>query len=327
MNIFGVVEVDSTNIRGFGYSNGVLEEKERVNVNFKGNYKAYGKIIDDDRKILCDYVNNLKEEYGYVEVVATGLFKNISEEEKNDLSIDFFSNTGISLEILTQDMEDEYVVKAVTSNIKHTNKLAIMLGGINSTKIAIVQNHEIIEKKTSNFGAISISKEYEGLKEDVVNQDVKSIVENVKSMCNITENTSDVLILAGGNYTLFYELLKYPVRENPFFKDENAPYYIDIDTLASADDNFYYNISLQSVKEENKDTKVWWDGTRAMRVCIKAVADALGATFIVPTKITMIYGVIDKIKQKRNPYNDNSVFKVTEEPEASSDQFDFPFDE
>ena len=33
-----------------------------------------------------------------------------------------------------------------------------------------------------------------------------------------------------------------------------------------------------------------------MRICINAVAKAVNAKYVVPTKISMVYGIIEKIK-------------------------------
>lgn len=298
MKRFGVIEVGFTNIKGYGYDDGNIEEKDFIIIKFKENYKTYGKITDEDKEKLYKYVNDLKEEYGYVKVYGTSFFRSISEEERKDFSIDFFCNTGIDFEVMTQDMENEYTVYGAVSNIKHSNKIAVLVGGGTTTEIAIVENGKIIEKTKSNIGAIDVTNKYLDLKEDIVTTDYELMLKEVKELYNLPENKADILILAGGNYIMFYEKLNYPLKSNIFYIDENEPYYLEKESMNAYDYNYLYKTSLNKVKEENANTKVWWDGTRAMRICIKVVVDAIDAKFIIPTKISAAYGVIDKVKNE-----------------------------
>ena len=45
------------------------------------------------------------------------------------------------------------------------------------------------------------------------------------------------------------------------------------------------------------DNRSLWSGTaRGMRICISAITKAVDAKYIVPTRISMVYGIIEKIK-------------------------------
>ena len=299
MKRFGVVEIGSTNTKGYGYDNDEVDEKDVITIKLKENYKTYGKITDDDKEKIYKYVNDLKDEYGHIKAYGTSFFRSISDEERKDFSIDFFCNTGVDFEVMTQDMENEYTVYGAVSNIKHSNKIAVLVGGSAYTEIAIVENGKIIEKVKSNFGAIDVTNKYPDLKEDIVTTDYELMLKEVKELYNLPENKSDILILAGGNYIMFYEKLQYPLKSNIFYIDENEPYYLEKESMISYDNNYLYKTSLNKVKEENANTKVWWDGTRGMRICIRTVADAVEAKFIIPTKISTVYGVIDKLKKEQ----------------------------
>ena len=64
------------------------------------------------------------------------------------------------------------------------------------------------------------------------------------------------------------------------------------------DRNFFYNISLEEIcKRTNKDG--WWRGARGMRLCSKALVDILDVKYIIPTSISMVYGIIEKIKNEK----------------------------
>ena len=299
MQVFGVVEVGSTTIKGYGVAGEEIIEENVVSVKFKENYNKNGKFSDEDKGTLYYYVNSLKNEYGIVKTYGVGIFKNMSEKEKSDFIIEFYANTGMDFEFLSQEQEINYIIYGAISNIKYSNKLAVMVGGMgNSTEIAIVESGNIIEKKSSKIGVKDITSKYPDLKEDVVKSDFNTMVNEIKSLYNLPKNKSDVLILAGGNYIMFYENLKYPLKENIFFKDENEPYYLDKDTMDEYDYNYLYNNSLEKVKKENQDKKICWDYTRGMRLCIKVISDELNAKYIIPTKVSMVYGIISELKKE-----------------------------
>ena len=70
---------------------------------------------------------------------------------------------------------------------------------------------------------------------------------------------------------------------------------IDTVTMDKLDRDFFYNKSLDEIcKRTNNEG--WWRGVRGMRICVKTLVDALGVKYIIPTRITMVYGIKEAIK-------------------------------
>ena len=110
------------------------------------------------------------------------------------------------------------------------------------------------------------------------------------------KNKADLLILAGGDYIYFYEELNYPVEANKFYHSKLQPYCLDVNIMDQLDRNFFYQMSLEEIcKRSNNDG--WWRGARGMRLCVKALADLLEVKYIIPTRISMVYGIVDQIKK------------------------------
>ncbi len=65
-----------------------------------------------------------------------------------------------------------------------------------------------------------------------------------------------------------------------------------IDTL-----RYYKEISLDEIRTRVKNPK-WWYGTRAMCAFVLVVAEELGCKYIVPTDISMVYGIIGGENEK-----------------------------
>jgi selenocysteine lyase/cysteine desulfurase len=60
--MFGVIEVGSTNTKGYIYDNDNIIEIPMCFIEFKNNYKKENKIIDSDKEKLYEYINKIKNE-------------------------------------------------------------------------------------------------------------------------------------------------------------------------------------------------------------------------------------------------------------------------
>ena len=68
---------------------------------------------------------------------------------------------------------------------------------------------------------------------------------------------------------------------------------MDIETRKSETQRYYKAISLDEIRSKVKDPD-WWYATRAMWAFVLVVAEAVGAKYVVPTNIAMVYGLIEK---------------------------------
>lgn len=300
MERFAVIEVNSNHAKGYVYQNGKIEELPHVTILFKQNYEKYGKLIEEDKEKLYQYITTIKEQFPYIEVYGTGIFRKVNEEEKKKFFVEFFSKTFVNFNIISTEEENELTVYGTIAKMKHHNKTAIMLGGKNATELIIVEQGNIIEKCKFSFGAGNILEWFPDLKEDVVKSNYQQMLTKViEKLEPLPKNEAELLVLAGGNYLMFYETLQYPLKENIFFQDSNQPYYLEKNNMEEADLQYFYHTSLQKIKKENGHVKVWWDGTRGVRLCVHAIADKIHADFIIPSKVTMVYGIIEKLKKKK----------------------------
>lgn len=293
MEKFVIIEIGSTTSKAYLYENNKVIDLERRTIELKNHYKVENKITDNDKKELFDFVNSNKIENTYV--FGTSIFRNLTEEQKNTWLKEFKSETGLDFTIVTPNMENEFTVYGAVANIDYNGKIAVMIGGGGSTELSIVENGEIIEKANSSFGAMDTTDMFPELRTDKASTDYDYMVEETKKLVNIPKNKADLLILAGGDYIYYYEELEYPVESNKFYENSLQPYCLDIETMDILDRKFFYETSLDEVcKRTNNDG--WWRGARGMRLCVKALVDILDVKYIIPTRISMVYGLVEKIK-------------------------------
>ena len=74
---------------------------------------------------------------------------------------------------------------------------------------------------------------------------------------------------------------------------------MDIESRRKETKRFYESISLNEIKKrvQNPD---WWFATRAMCAFVLVIAEEINAKYIIPTNISMVYGIIEKLKKQTN---------------------------
>lgn len=68
---------------------------------------------------------------------------------------------------------------------------------------------------------------------------------------------------------------------------------MDIETRKRETERYYKEISLDEIRSRVNDPD-WWYATRTMSAFVLVVAEAIGAKYIIPTDIAMVYGILDK---------------------------------
>ncbi|HIS11665.1 MAG TPA: hypothetical protein IAB40_00980, partial [Candidatus Onthocola stercoravium] len=287
MQDFVIVEVGSTNTKAYLCNDNEVLDLGFKTIEFKNHYKKENKINDNDKKVLFDFINSIDN--ANVFVFGTSIFRNLDGVSKEEFLKEFKDKTGRDFYIVTPEEENEYTVYGAVSKVKYTGNVAVMIGGGGSTELSIVRNGEIIESCNSSFGAMDVSDNYPDLRSDIATTSYDKMLDETKTLVNKPNNNADVMILAGGDYIYFYEELSYPVIKNTLWSDELEPYMLDTVTMDKLDREFFYNKSLDEICIRTNN-EGWWRGARGMRICVKALVDILDVKYIIPTRISMVYG-------------------------------------
>ena len=293
MQDFVIVEVGSTNTKAYLCNDNEVLDLGFKTIEFKNHYKKENKINDNDKKVLFDFINSIDN--ANVFVFGTSIFRNLDGVSKEEFLKEFKDKTGRDFYIVTPEEENEYTVYGAISKVKYTGNVAVMIGGGGSTELSIVRNGEIIESCNSSFGAMDVSDNYPDLRSDIATTPYDKMLDETKTLVNKPNNNADVMILAGGDYIYFYEELSYPVIKNTLWSDELEPYMLDTVTMDKLDREFFYNKSLNEICIRTNN-EGWWRGARGMRICVKALVDILDVKYIIPTRISMVYGISEAIK-------------------------------
>lgn len=280
-----VVEVGSTCTKVDRYDGEKIYHLKTVPIEFKKNYKINNKLDENDIDKLITLVNSLDK--SNIFVCGTSVFRQLNEEDRNNFLCDFKEKTGLDFNIISQNDENTYTVKGAT---KFVNEALVFVGGGGSTEISYY-NNKVKDMKNNKFGVMDVLNEFPDLAEDVAKTPLEDVMKYIEERVEVPDIKTDIMILAGGGHEYFARESGIRYFDNNLYKDPNETIMIDINTRIEDTKRYYTEISLDKIRER-VDEPAWWYATRAMCAFVLVVAKKIDAKYIIPTDISMIYGII-----------------------------------
>lgn len=257
---------------------------------FKKNYAISNCLKEEDVQELIDLVNLYKQNCDDIYACGTSIFRKLNENERKDFLEKFKKETGYDFHIISEEDENRLTVLGATRLVK--NKVCVFIGGGGSTEIAIYDKG-IIEEANTSFGVVDVMNRYPDLADDIAKTPLKDVMSYIKDNLNLPKNKVDTLILAGGGHERFAKEAKLNYELNNIYIDDYASIMMDINTRINDTKNYFNKVSLNEIKSRFNDP-AWWDFTRAMCACVLVVAEEVGAKVIVPTNISMTFGILQE---------------------------------
>lgn len=288
-----IIEVGSTNTKIDIFDEEKVKRLEEITIPFKQNYKKNNLIVKSDADTLVNKINELKKKYKDIYVCGTSIFRDLQNEEKDNFLNDVLTRTGLIFNIISADEENELTVLGATRFIKE--KVCVFVCGGGSTEISIFDK-KIIESKNTPIGGMDIMNKFPDLADDYAKTPLEDVMKYIEERLDIPNNKADILILAGGGHEVFARGSGIKYEDNTLYKDDCAPIMMDIETRKSETKRYFESISLENIKK-NVSNPDWWFATRAMCAFVLVVAQKIGAKYIIPTNISMVYGLLEKNKK------------------------------
>ena len=285
-----VIEVGSTNTKIDECDDGAVKRLAEVTIRFKQHYNEQGALNPDDISTLIDKVMELKKSYDDIYVCGTSIFRDLPEDEKKQFLDDFLGKTGLQFNIISQEKENELTVLGATRSVK--TPVCVLVGGGGSTEISVF-DHGITEIKNTRIGCIDIMEKFPDLANDVATTPLETVVNYIQERLNLPETKTDVLILAGGGHEVFARGSGIRFQDNTLYDDSAAPIMMTIEVREADTKEYFEKTSLEAIKKR-VDNPDWWFSTRAMCAFVIAIAEKIGAKYIVPTNMSMVYGIISQ---------------------------------
>lgn len=284
-----IIEVGSNNTKIDLYNGKEVKHLKTEVIELKKNYKKENKLDEKDINTLINIVKDYKKNYENIYVCGTSIFRNLTKEQNIEFLNRFYKETNLKFDIISQEKENELTVIGTTRNVN--DKVAVLVGGGGSTEITIYENG-IKEMVNSPIGVVDIMNKFPDLADNFATTDIETIKNEIKKKIKLPKEKADILILAGGGHLYFALNSGINYQKNNLYTDELQPIMMDIETRKKDTDRYYKEISLDDIRKK-VDNPNWWYATRAMCAFVLVVAEKIGAKYIVPTDISMVYGLLN----------------------------------
>jgi len=288
-----IIEVGSTNTKIDIYDGKSVKRLDELTILFKQNYKLNNKIDENDIDSLIFKIKELQKEYNDFYICGTSIFRNLEGIEKDKFLNDFYSQTGLEFHIISAEEENELTVIGATSSVD--TRACVFVGGGGSTEISIYDNG-IVESKNTPIGVMDIMEVFPDLDNDIASTSLEDVMNYIEERLEVPNEKCDYLILAGGEHELFARESGIRYEENTLYQDNNAPIMMDINTRIKETERYFEEISLDAIKKRVSNPD-WWRATRAMCAFVLVIAKKIDAKYIIPTNISMVYGILEQKKE------------------------------
>lgn len=297
-NIFAIVEIGSNNTKTHIYEDKELIYQNTDTIEFKKNYKKQNRIDENDLNKLYEVIKKALNYTKNIKLYGCSIFRNISQEELNEINRQMKEKVGVEIQVVSQEDEANYTALGCYSEIEYNGNICIFIGGGGSIELIFVNNKKVIEKKYYNFGVVDITSKFESLKNDVPDCSFDEVYNYVDKLIDDIKIKADVLILAGGDHLYWYNNAEYKLLDNALYKNEKQKYMLTTE-MSDTYDKDALKTSLNRIRQ-NSDNPKWFDGSRAMKVITNLISHKIDAKYIVPTRINMEDGLLQKNKEKVN---------------------------
>ncbi len=289
------IDLGSSTIKVYSYVD-ELKLIEEHSIYFKNDFDIKKGISEANLKELSDYFSELMTKYDLkyynTNIFATGIFRNMIHERKQDLVKLFNDKFDLYFNIISHGIENYYLAKALENNYNDKKVLIINMGGKTTELVTFVGN-EIIDTKNLNLGVADLLNNFDKVNNKFSGNSVKEMEEFVLSKLNIElDKDYDCAIFTGGEER--FELLTgFNLIPNTLFNDNVHKYMISLDDYIKGTEKVFNDISIDELYSLMPNNPKWMDGARSGAIIPLVLFKKANVKWIIPSDLNLINGVIN----------------------------------
>lgn len=291
----GIVEAGSTITKSYIASESGVASRALVGINFKENYRKTRHFSDDDLELLAGCARELLTEVSTVRVYGTSIFRDVEQGELVPISERLARLGDVTFEVVTSSQEALLTAEGAIDRLDFDGDIAVMVGGGGSTEVAVFRHGSLMGLANTSMGVGDVNAHFPDLTDDLASSQVEEVVLWISRHLAPHDMSAELLVLAGGDFPLLYANAGYPLQSNPHSSDPEKRYLLTVADKRSRDEALFHELRLSSFSHLTPDAPKWWDGTRAMCCVVSAVARQLNSRLLVPTRVSMVYGIAHRL--------------------------------
>lgn len=293
------IDLGSSTIKVYCYKHD-LELVEEHSIYFKNDFDAEKGIGKNNLKELCGYFEEIKNRYDLkyynTNIFVTGIFRNLTQERKQDLVKLFNEKFDLHFNIISHGIENYYLTKAMENDYNNKKVLIINMGG-KTTELVTFVGDKITDTKNLTIGVADLLNNFDKVNDKYSGDTVEDMEKFVaQRLSNIKlDNDYDCAIFTGGEER--FELLTgFNLVNNTLFDDNIHKYMLSLEDYIKGTKKVFYNISLEELYELMPGNPKWMDGARSGAIMPLVLFKMANVRWIIPSDLNLINGVINDSK-------------------------------
>lgn len=289
------IDLGSSTVKTYYYET-ELKLLEEYTIYFKNEFDPVKGISQTNIDDLCNFLNTIKTKYDLkyynTDVLATGIFRKLIPERKEELVQLFKEKFDLHLNIISHGLENYYLAKAMENDYNDKKVLIINMGG-KTTELVTFVGKEITNTQNINIGVADLLNNFDRVNEKYSGntlEEMEAFTE--EKLKDVTlDKDYDCAIFTGGEER-FELLTKFNLVNNTLFTDNIHKYMVSLDDYIEGTKRVFYNISLDELHELMPTNPKWMDGARSGAVIPLVLFKKGNINWIIPSDLNLINGVI-----------------------------------
>lgn len=288
-----LLDIGSSSFKVYAFIDQKLELVETKSFHFKQNLDENGELKLTTKNEFVKYLKDLRARFeNYkIKTYCTAFFRSLSQNYKQNLIFEVFDSTGIFLNIISHDLENFYLQKALIGKIENLeNTILVNIGG-GSSEIIVIQSQEVLEKYNLEIGIGQLLEKFGKINEEFCPHDTLEIIEFIKSFLPKLKNIVKIAIYSGGELE-FMRLCDYKIVPNQVFIDYKHPSQIRLVDFIDQNKKILSEISIQKLMNKMPKDPKWMLGARSCSLIAQAIFENYQIQIIIPSNSNLVDGII-----------------------------------
>ncbi len=143
-----LIVIGSVSVKVYRFQKRNLFLERSVSFHFGEILKSNNKAIEKILGLLTGFLNEIKKEYKswQIKLYATGIFRKLSDEERDFLTIAIFEKTNLYLNIIPHDLENFYLESSLIKKVPSDKNIILLNIGGKSTEMVFLEGRKLKKK-------------------------------------------------------------------------------------------------------------------------------------------------------------------------------------
>lgn len=244
-----LIDVGSSTVKIYEFNNEILNLIFQKSIFFKNEFNSQDGFSEESKKELFDLLNAVKVQSPNtpIRIYATAIFRKLLPSTKKMFVDEVLQATGLHFNIISQEMENHYLGKALLDKCNLKDPVLIINIGGGSTELIVAQDGQTIERYNIDFGVGTIINQFPNINDQLSSINIDTVIYHVKKLLPVISTNPKIAFYTGGELN-YMTCAKYPLKNNTLFQDSEHQFLIELNDFQTKNKDIYEKIAFKELE-------------------------------------------------------------------------------